>query len=298
MNIIENKILLSLKKGFLNQSHEVDEHVRTRFLTNDTLNNVTVLETIKNELNSCKSFIFSVAFITESGLNELKSLFVDLEEKGVKGRLITSHYLSFNSPKIFRELLKIGCLEVRITEFVGYHPKGYLFEHNNYQTLIMGSSNLTSQALKINHEWNLKVSSLAEGEVLNSVVNSIENTWNNANVLTAEWIDRYELNYKEPVFFVDKTATSIEVFYETIIPNKMQRQALLGIKAVRESNEKRGLVVSATGERVIIVTGCINALRSRVSGTLVNMIHALLRVIKYNYCKQCMRSKDVLALQY
>ena len=53
-----------------------------------------------------------------------------------------------------------------------------------------------------------------------------------------------------------------------------------------------------TGERVIIVTGCINALRSRVSGTLVNMIHALLRVIKYNYCKQCMRSKDVLALQY
>lgn len=35
-----------------------------------------------------------------------------------------------------------------------------------------------------------------------------------------------------------------------------------------------------TGERVIIVTGCINALRSRVLGTLVNMIHALLRVIR------------------
>ncbi len=35
-----------------------------------------------------------------------------------------------------------------------------------------------------------------------------------------------------------------------------------------------------TGERVIIVTGCINALRSRVSGTLVNMIHALLRIIR------------------
>ena len=59
-----------------------------------------------------------------------------------------------------------------------------------------------------------------------------------------------------------------------------------------------GFVYISTGERVIIVTGCINALRSRVSGTLVNMIHALLRVIKYNYCKQCMRSKDVLALQY
>lgn len=59
-----------------------------------------------------------------------------------------------------------------------------------------------------------------------------------------------------------------------------------------------GYIWHTTGERVIIVTGCINALRSRVSGTLVNMIHALLRVIRYNYCKQCMRSKDVLALQY
>ncbi|HLR20799.1 MAG TPA: type I restriction endonuclease [Tissierellaceae bacterium] len=62
--------------------------------------------------------------------------------------------------------------------------------------------------------------------------------------------------------------------------------------------KNNGYIWHTTGERVIIVTGCINALRSRVSGTLVNMIHALLRVIKYNYCKQCMRSKDVLALQY
>ena len=64
------------------------------------------------------------------------------------------------------------------------------------------------------------------------------------------------------------------------------------------TTESGGYIWHTTGERVIIVTGCINALRSRVSGTLVNMIHALLRVIKYNYCKQCMRSKDVLALQY
>jgi len=70
-------------------------------------------------------------------------------------------------------------------------------------------------------------------------------------------------------------------------------------KAVAAAVKNKSLlVVFPTGERVIIVTGCINALRSRVSGTLVNMIHALLRVIKYNYCKQCMRSKDVLALQY
>ncbi len=77
-----------------------------------------------------------------------------------------------------------------------------------------------------------------------------------------------------------------------------QKEALDNLAKLREEGNSIALLYHATGERVIIVTGCINALRSRVSGTLVNMIHALLRVIKYNYCKQCMRSKDVLALQY
>ena len=50
------------------------------------------------------------------------------------------------------------------------------------------------------------------------------------------------------------------------------------IKKGKETSH--ALLVIPTGERVIIVTGCINALRSRVSETLVNMIHALLRVIR------------------
>lgn len=248
MNLIENRILDSFKKGFLDESHETDEQVRTRFLTNDETRNITVLETIKNELNNCESFVFSVAFITESGLNELKSLFIDLRDKGVKGRLITSNYLFFNSPKIFEELLKIEALDVRITDSVGYHPKGYLFKHNNYKTLIMGSSNLTSHALKINHEWNLKVSSLAEGEVVNSVLETIENTWESARQLSEDWIERYRIIYEKPEF-VNKGLFSVTETktYGEITPNKMQEQALLGIQSIRNNNEKRGLVVSATG---------------------------------------------------
>lgn len=95
-----------------------------------------------------------------------------------------------------------------------------------------------------------------------------------------------ELNIIEPIL---KALEKEE--YE--VPTPIQQQAIPPLLQGRDI-----LGCAQTGERVIIVTGCINALRSRVSGTLVNMIHALLRVIKYNYCKQCMRSKDVLALQY
>lgn len=94
-----------------------------------------------------------------------------------------------------------------------------------------------------------------------------------------------------------KALTSIPID-DKITDRYYQKEAIRAVCENIVQGHRKNLLVMATGERVIIVTGCINALRSRVSGTLVNMIHALLRVIKYNYCKQCMRSKDVLALQY
>jgi hypothetical protein len=110
-------------------------------------------------------------------------------------------------------------------------------------------------------------------------------------ILAGIAIDRTEIK-RSVEYFEPKRRVPPLKEYQTEIKEK-----LLNILKKQE-DKTRCMISLPTGERVIIVTGCINALRSRVSGTLVNMIHALLRVIKYNYCKQCMRSKDVLALQY
>ena len=53
-----------------------------------------------------------------------------------------------------------------------------------------------------------------------------------------------------------------------------------------ENGESIALLYHATGERVIIVTGCINALESRISGTLLKKVHALIRVISIKL-KEC-----------
>ena len=50
--------------------------------------------------------------------------------------------------------------------------------------------------------------------------------------------------------------------------------------------------IFATGERVIIVMGAINILNQGFQELLLKTIHALLRVIRYNRCKQCMRNRD------
>lgn len=70
-----------------------------------------------------------------------------------------------------------------------------------------------------------------------------------------------------------------------------QEDAIENLQNMRNKGETIALLYHATGERVIIVIGCINDLVSRVSGTLLKNIHALLRAIRYNCCKQCMRSR-------
>ena len=181
----------------------------------------------------------------------------------------------FNSPKVFKQLLKIKNIEVRVSDYEGYHAKGYLFEHKNYQTLVLGSSNLTSQALKVNHEWNLKISSLDQGEVVTSVKKTIEDTFKKAQPLTADWIEKYSLTYQQPNLFNEKKVYSDKGQYGYIVPNKMQENALLGIENLREEENKRGLVVSATGERVIIVMGAVCVMKPRVSGTLNKYISCI-----------------------
>ncbi len=52
-----------------------------------------------------KRFIFSVAFITESGLASLKAQLLDLSNKGVKGKILTSNYLGFYSLKCMENYL-------------------------------------------------------------------------------------------------------------------------------------------------------------------------------------------------
>ena len=51
-----------------------------------------LLNELKQSLKECKSFYFSVAFINYSGLQLLLDTLKEAEEKGIKGKLITTTY--------------------------------------------------------------------------------------------------------------------------------------------------------------------------------------------------------------
>jgi superfamily II DNA or RNA helicase/HKD family nuclease len=254
-NFIDN-LKVSLHKGFIDQRTSKTGNYRPKLLVNNPRNGENVLNTLLDELDSCESFIFSVAFITESGLATLKSHFLDLKRKGVKGRILTSTFLNFNQPKVFKELMKIENVEVRTTNLEGFHSKGYIFNQRNHYSLIVGSSNLTAHALKVNYEWNVKLTSHENGEIVYHFKNQFEEVWNEAHPLNEEWIESYEKRYTPLVHrkALDQVVelpsqyniNSIEEALK-IKPNKMQEAALQGIQAIRDAGAKKGLVISATG---------------------------------------------------
>ena len=96
LNMAANNIKSFNSKGILPQLNAEYAKYSPQLLTNSS--NENVLSAVVEELTHCQSFMFVVAFVTESGLATLKSHFFDLKRKGIGGRLLTSTYLNFNHP--------------------------------------------------------------------------------------------------------------------------------------------------------------------------------------------------------
>ncbi|MFO8069631.1 MAG: DEAD/DEAH box helicase family protein, partial [Alkalibacterium sp.] len=234
----------SLKKAFIDQQLQ-GSHYDPKLIINDVPKKEFMLNALHDELSSCTSFFFSVAFITQDGLAALKAQLADLHKKGVKGRILTSVYLAFNKPEVFSDLLNIPNVEVRISGKTGFHSKGYLFTHPKHASFIVGSSNLTMSALKINYEWNVRLSSYKHGQMIQDIHDHMENEWHESIILTRRWVENYTLNYDPQIEF--KRAVVNEDYPVTIEPNLMQRNALRNLSGLRDRGAEKGLVISATG---------------------------------------------------
>ncbi|WP_119326785.1 DEAD/DEAH box helicase [Companilactobacillus musae] len=239
---INHEINQGINFGFIDNSIQSLSRYQPALVTNQ---NGTVLETLEDELRNATSFTIAVAFVTSGGLLDLKSTLADIATRGVHGKLITSTYLGFNNPGVFEDLLQIPNLDVRILDQDGFHTKAYYFNHDDYQSLVIGSANLTQNALKKNFEWNLRVTSTDRGEIVCNVKSELDNLWQQATPLTKSWIDEYRSDW-QPNYPTSKKKRTNKL--GQIIPNQMQEPALQALKHLRDvQHAKKGLVVAATG---------------------------------------------------
>lgn len=92
---ISTNLAASLKNGFIDCNMKSIEKYNPKLLVNDYKRGMKVLTSIESELRNCDEFYFSVAFITGSGVVSLINTLKELEEKGVRGKIITSQYQNF-----------------------------------------------------------------------------------------------------------------------------------------------------------------------------------------------------------
>lgn len=249
VTLFQDTLIKSLKFGFVDNVKFQEGSYSPQILINDPESKRYVLKDIQEELSKCQAFYISVAFITQSGIALIKSQLSDLMDKGIKGKILISPYLDFNDPIAMKELLKLKNFEVRLTpESLQMHAKFYLFEHKGKQVLISGSSNLTHNALKINYEWNIKLTSTHNGELIQATKKEFEKIWDESDILTLEKIASYAKK-RQKTIRVDQIKEDVVDEYQvkTIQPNKMQEEALKGLQAIRDSGKKKALVISATG---------------------------------------------------
>ncbi|MDQ1004615.1 HKD family nuclease [Neobacillus niacini] len=123
-------------------------------------------------MNECERFYFSVAFINFSGLQLLLDPLKEAEEKGVKGKIITSTYLNFTDAKALEKIREFTNVDVKVfvtDKEIGFHTKAYIFEYKDSYKVIIGSSNITQSALKSNIEWNVEIITKENGRFIQDV---------------------------------------------------------------------------------------------------------------------------------
>ena len=247
----EKQLDQSLKFGFLHNVTYKNNLYSPKVLTNNPDTGEYVLNEIQNELKKAKSFCINVAFVTTAGIGMLKTQLADFSARGGKGKILVSPYLGFNDPAALFELLKLENIEVKMTdEKVKSHAKVYIFNHDLEQSVIVGSSNLTHSAMKLNYEWNVKLTSADNGDFIQRTLSDFDSLWDQSIPLNEASIEEYEKNRKrviQPEVAVDYTPFKDNNVYPVITPNTMQKEAVKAIEALRQQEADRALVISATG---------------------------------------------------
>ena len=272
-NIFTEKLHKGICTAFENKNIKSDMEYRPQFIFNNFREGRKVLTSLERELKHCEEFSISVAFITMSGLTALLPIFKELEEKGVPGKILTTDYLHFSDPKALSKIQDFSNIELRLYKTnseIGFHTKGYIFRNGDIYRIIVGSSNLTQNALTRNEEWNTQLVSKQEGEYTYTLIRRFEQLWTD-NLNCKKYDDvkaEYEAVYRREkenrqnnnITDIDDYKTGIGLVADvpsngyyagiegvTLKPNLMQAEFVESMRELHEKEAKRALLISATG---------------------------------------------------
>lgn len=243
-----------LETAYVNGNTASELLYKPNFVSNNHNEGKKVLSVIEDELLKCDKFQISVAFITLGGVTPLLQTLKELEKREIPGEILTSNYLDFSEPQALEKLNSLKNIRLKMYDTNsaknGFHTKGYIFKEEEVYRIIIGSSNMTSAALTTNREWNTKLVSTSQGEVAEDILKEFDELWNSEyaldyDVFYEEYKQRYDIIKEQRKIATERNVTSLERY--KLKPNSMQVRFITNLKNILKKDEKRALLISATG---------------------------------------------------
>ena len=217
-----------------------------------------LLEHLLPWIDKARAIDMSVAFLSQRGANLVKDHLSDLLDRGGQLRLLTGDYMHWTEPDALRLMTDLsGDMKLYVfqADCIPFHPKAWMFTFDDEAgALIVGSSNLTHQALTEGVEWNLRYFDYCDAAPLQAARCSFEKLLKRPEVvtITSEWINNYEAIYEKkktrrPAPPPRKTGESPAPAEKMPEPHVIQIEAMDALKETREKGYGAGLVVLATG---------------------------------------------------
>ena len=240
----------------LSLTERVEGLMESSFFTN--YSDVKFIDKLKECIDLCQAFYFSVSFIKKPGLRLLAPNIEAAIARGAKGQVITSTYQNFTDvdslmffydlanryPDRFSCRLDRDCFYDTSGSVVGFHTKGYLFEFADHNELIVGSSNITVYALLKNIEWDVSVIDEETNKTFDAAKNEFDSLWEKTIPLTKDLINEY----KTRLFYcIERWDMDYQVANSEIKPNYMQRRALKELNRVRAMGASKALITASAG---------------------------------------------------
>lgn len=262
-----------VETAFINGNLASNAEYKPSFVSNRPEAGKKVISSIEDELLRCEEFYISVAFVTMGGITPLLLALKELEQKGIRGKILTTNYLNFSEPRALKKLNELTNIELRMYDSeaadTGFHTKGYIFRKDETYRIITGSSNLTKTALTSNIEWNTRIISTEEGEIAKDILSEFDELWNSEYSIDFDsfyevYTERYSIIKRQREIASQGKLVSLKKY--TLKPNSMQEQFIVNLKKMIEKGEDRVLLISSTGVGFIIQTGDEKPVNTRVCG--------------------------------
>ncbi len=233
---------------------------------------------VQKELASADRVDLLCAFIKWYGVRVLEEHIDSFIRRGGRMRVITTTYIGATDRHAPDRLADLGA-EVKVsyeTRMTRLHAKAWLFHRDTgFSTAYVGSSNLSKNALIDGLEWNVRLSTIEQGHLLDTFQATFDEYWEDAAFEPYDPMDPAQRVRLDDALAVERGGPvdlPINLTTLDVRPWGYQREILDELTVEREVHgHHRNLVVMATGTGKTVVAG-LDYRRLRGTGAVDSLL--------------------------